>query len=99
MNINLFDNTEGVVRREYGNSFNSLRNEPANDMEYNGQMSAFPPQTPLAMAYVPFQNWGETKLPDDALNSGTLFSDLVFPFEGCPDTDSCDSSEEGGVRR
>ena len=35
----------------------------------------------LAMAYVPFQQWGDTMEADKALPCGTLFSDLVFPFE------------------
>ncbi|MBQ3140096.1 MAG: spore coat associated protein CotJA [Ruminococcus sp.] len=47
----------------------------------NGDMPAFPASAPLAMAYVPFQNWGDTKSPEDALDCGTLFSDLVYPFE------------------
>ena len=37
---------------------------------------------PLAMAYVPFQSWGDTKSAEDALECGTLFSDLVYPFKG-----------------
>ncbi|MCR4889772.1 MAG: spore coat associated protein CotJA [Ruminococcus sp.] len=40
------------------------------------------PENPkLAMAYVPFQQWGNAKSPEDALSCGTLFTDLVFPFE------------------
>ncbi|MBO5164678.1 MAG: spore coat associated protein CotJA [Ruminococcus sp.] len=50
-------------------------------------MSPFPASTPLAMAYVPFQSWGDTMSPEEALDCGTLFSDLVFPFQ------------EGGARR
>ncbi|MCR5708644.1 MAG: spore coat associated protein CotJA [Ruminococcus sp.] len=38
-------------------------------------------QPQLAMAYVPFQQWGGAMEPDKALSCGTLFSDLVFPFE------------------
>ncbi|MBR5514424.1 MAG: spore coat associated protein CotJA [Ruminococcus sp.] len=44
-------------------------------------MPQFPSSTPLAMAYVPFQNWGETKSAEEALECGTLFSELVYPFE------------------
>ncbi|MBQ1463621.1 MAG: spore coat associated protein CotJA [Ruminococcus sp.] len=35
----------------------------------------------LAMAYVPWQQWGDTMDSDSALECGTLFKDLVFPFE------------------
>ncbi|MBQ6944651.1 MAG: spore coat associated protein CotJA [Ruminococcus sp.] len=45
-------------------------------------MPPFPKNTPLAMAYVPFQSWGDTKSAEDALECGTLFSDLVYPFKG-----------------
>jgi hypothetical protein len=41
------------------------------------------PKDPVvAMAYVPFQSWGDTKSAEDALECGTLFSDLVYPFKG-----------------
>ncbi|MBQ1518431.1 MAG: spore coat associated protein CotJA [Ruminococcus sp.] len=40
-----------------------------------------PDKMPLAMAYVPFQQWGEVFGPDDALENGTLFPDLIFPFD------------------
>lgn len=41
----------------------------------------FPEKTPLAMAYVPFQCWGDTYDPENALCAGTLFPDLDFPLE------------------
>ncbi|WP_343208108.1 spore coat associated protein CotJA [Anaerolentibacter hominis] len=50
---------------------------------------------PLAMAYVPWQRWNDCANfdPDAALNNGTMFKDLRFPFEfagpGC-------SSRRGG---
>ena len=37
---------------------------------------------PLAMAYVPMQKWGSLYDPDVALERGTLFEDLDFPFLG-----------------
>ena len=37
---------------------------------------------PLAMAYVRMQRWGQKYDPDLALQRGTLFPDLDFPFEG-----------------
>ena len=36
----------------------------------------------LAMAYVPFQQWGQTYEPERALDAGTLFPDLDKPFYG-----------------
>lgn len=84
MNLNMFDNIEGLVLRERENN---LQRHSDNRPEYNGDMSRFPSSTPLAMAYVPFQNWGDTMSAEEALDCGTLFSDLVFPFQ------------EGGARR
>lgn len=42
----------------------------------------FPENTPLAMAYVPFQEW-ETPYDDNvAFNRGTVFPALDLPFIG-----------------
>ncbi len=78
MNLNMFD-TDGLIISESENSRVNM-NQPMEDKSYNGGISRFPANTPLAMAYVPFQQWGDTKSPEDALESGTLFDDLVFPF-------------------
>ncbi len=46
----------------------------------------FPQETPLAMAYVPLQMWGETYSESEVLCNGTLFPELNLPFEaeeGC----------------
>ncbi|MBE6858354.1 MAG: spore coat associated protein CotJA [Ruminococcus sp.] len=43
--------------------------------------SRLPDNVSLAMAYVPFQQWGDVYSMDEALNRGTLFPDLEFPFE------------------
>ena len=41
------------------------------------------PENPVpGMAYVPFQQWGETYEPSRALDSGTLFPVLDKPFYG-----------------
>ncbi|MBR5683790.1 MAG: spore coat associated protein CotJA [Ruminococcus sp.] len=48
----------------------------------NGSGQMFPGNTPLAMAYVPFQQWGETYDDDKALSRGTLFPPLDLPFTG-----------------
>ncbi|HAL11447.1 MAG TPA: hypothetical protein DCP22_03920 [Ruminococcaceae bacterium] len=38
---------------------------------------------PIAMAYVPWQRWGETYDAEKALCRGTLFPALDLPFTGC----------------
>lgn len=43
---------------------------------------AFPENMPLAMAYVPFQTWGNTYSENVALERGTIFEDLDYPFLG-----------------
>lgn len=50
------------------------------------EMSPFPDKTPVAMAYVPYQKWGETYSHQDALCRGTIFKELDLPFAGgdCP---------------
>jgi hypothetical protein len=42
----------------------------------------FPENTPLAMAYVPFQQWLSTYDENTAFNQGTIFPQLDFPFYG-----------------
>ena len=37
---------------------------------------------PLAMAYVPFQKWGNVMDATAAFSQGTIFQDLVLPFYG-----------------
>lgn len=50
------------------------------------EMGRFPEKTPIAMAYVPYQQWGETYSHQDALCRGTIFKELDLPFAGgdCP---------------
>ncbi len=42
----------------------------------------FPENTPLAMAYVPFQSWEDTYAENVALAKGTIFPSLDLPFLG-----------------
>ena len=37
---------------------------------------------PLAMAYVPWQRWGDLYCACKALQSGTVFEELDKPFKG-----------------
>lgn len=42
----------------------------------------FPPETPVAMAYVPFQSWEKTYDMEAGLARGTVFPSLDKPFLG-----------------
>ena len=59
---------------------------PENNDMYNmmasmaTETSAFPPQTPVAMAYVPMQKLESLYEPENALMQGTAFPDLDKPF-------------------
>ena len=44
--------------------------------------SRFPKETPLAMAYVPYQFWEKPYDSDTALSRGTIFPPLDKPFIG-----------------
>ena len=80
MNLNLFDDMDGFIIRERENTLSETLSQP--EKMQGSQISRFPKNTPLAMAYVPFQQWGEVYSDDDALCMGTLFPDLNFPFKG-----------------
>ena len=53
-----------------------------NNVNDNDSVSVFPRKTPLAMAYVPFQQWEEPYSPNKALSAGTVFPSLDLPFTG-----------------
>ncbi len=78
MNFDLFDNMDGMVLRER----ESMLRQPPMNSGNNGSTNKFPANTPLAMAYVPYQQWGEVYTEDEALSHGTLFPELNFPFSG-----------------
>lgn len=42
--------------------------------------SRFPAETPLAMSYVPYQEWEETYKENKALEVGTIFPSLNLPY-------------------
>ena len=42
----------------------------------------FPAETPIAMAYVPFQSWEKPYDSDAGLSRGTVFPSLDKPFIG-----------------
>ena len=82
MNFNLFDDMDGLVLRERESMLRN--NAPVNNggSGNDGNTSRFPKNTPLAMAYVPFQQWNEVYSEEEALPSGTLFPELTLPFMG-----------------
>lgn len=80
MNLGMFDNIDGTIFRERENSLGNPVASSGSNMPSGSDMSAFPPETPLAMAYVPFQSWGNVRSAEDALDCGTLFPALDFPF-------------------
>lgn len=57
--------------------------QSSNPEGYEGR---FPKNTPLAMAYVPCQQWSETYNIEKGVERGTVFPELDLPFspeEGC----------------
>ena len=45
-------------------------------------ISKFPPETPVGMCYVPFQQWEKPYAENTALENGTMFPSLNLPFLG-----------------
>ena len=52
----------------------------------NGNRPSFPSKTPLAMAYVPVQQWNRTYDEEQGFKRGTVFPDLDFPFSAEEDS-------------
>lgn len=77
MNLDLFDDVEGVILHERDASLSRMNMALNNG---NSDVSRFPKSTPLAMAYVPFQQWNDTYDDDKAFARGTLFPELDLPF-------------------
>lgn len=51
--------------------------------------SGFSDSSPLAMAYVPWQQWNSTYDLDRALMAGTIFPELDKPFRGVREKGGC----------
>ena len=80
MNLDLIDNMDGFILRERESSLGTPDNPQT--AESSAGMTRFPSKTPLAMAYVPYQQWGDVYDDDKALCQGTLFPELDLPFRG-----------------
>jgi len=78
MKLELFDDMDGLILHERENSLSVT--DMRNDRQERPDTSRLPKNMPLAMAYVPFQQWGDVRSSEDALENDTLFPDLVFPF-------------------
>lgn len=91
MNFNLFDDledkviynrnfqTEKIAVSENLDNINNI-NDIQNDNIPDNQVPRFPANTPLAMAYVPFQQWGDVYEAQEGFEKGTIFPELDFPF-------------------
>ncbi len=65
--------------------FRLFSKEPADDCGAKAcpmPVGEFPADTPLAMAYVPYQMWETPYEQDVALHRGTIFKSLDKPFIG-----------------
>ena len=62
--------------------FNSNLSCNGADKSYDGSTARFPSETPIAMAYVPFQQWETPYAENKALSAGTIFPSLDLPFMG-----------------
>ncbi len=51
---------------------------------------------PLAMGYVPWQQWGRTYEPAEGIGCGTIFPELNLPFLGCIPRDCGCNVRRGG---
>lgn len=69
---------------ENSTKFQSRKSEEPCDMNgsCNQPVGEFPTHTPIAMAYVPFQQWEKTYDDAVALSRGTIFPSLDKPFLG-----------------
>lgn len=80
MDFSMFENMR------FSNDYQRPVNNSMASHTVPGSMSRFPEETPLAMAYVPMQQWSEVYNEADAFDTGTLFPELNLPFEpeeGC----------------
>lgn len=70
--------------------------DPVNINQMSRNPGAFPPETPVGMAYVPVQMFQKTLEPEVALSVGTIFPDLNKPWLGSrPAASSLPQSQAG----
>ena len=65
------------------NMYMAARNQqPRKDVTMENNLNSCLENFPLAMAYVPYQQWRNICSTDMALNHGTIFEELMLPFCG-----------------
>lgn len=64
------------------NNSNSIAADKCSRSGLYSPEGAFPEETPLAMAYVPYQEWKSVYTENVALERGTIFPELDMPFTG-----------------
>ena len=74
------DSRSAAMRHHLLNDDMETTHMPAENAERT--VSRFPEKTPIGMAYVPVQQWGDTYSPEEALCRGTLFPEIDYPFGG-----------------
>jgi len=57
------------------------------DCDSKEERTVFPAVTPVGMAYVPFQQWGNVYKSGEGFEKGTMFPVLYMPF--APDGGDC----------
>lgn len=69
------ENTNAPGSSDSANRPNEIPESSGFDSRYLGSL-------PLAMAYVPMQQWKTVYSPQNGLSRGTIFPELDLPFEG-----------------
>lgn len=64
------------------NMNNITSNQNMQSCELTVEVAPLPAQTVVAMAYIPFQQFGNTYSAEKGFNQGTIFPDLDKPFTG-----------------
>ncbi len=79
---------DGTPRGEFehhhsGEQNHSGERHHSGEQNHSGETCPLYSKTPsLAMVYAPYQCWQKLLTPEAALSHGTLFEDLMLPFEG-----------------
>ena len=80
MKLELFDDMDGLILHERENSLSVT--DMRSGRPESPETSRLPNDMPLAMAYVPFQQWEMPYAENTALERGTMFPSLDKPFCG-----------------
>lgn len=78
-------------------SYRQIQSDCGCSLKDEGYLSGGIDQLPLAMAYVPWQQWRKVMRADKGLACGTIFEELYMPFHYA--AVSCGPCERRGDRR